>query len=162
MSDREGGKAIVMEKRMNEIITAIRLIHKDSICLFKVGTFFHCYNRDTYILSYLFGYKIRDIEKDGKECGFPVGAVNKVISQLEHKKINYVIIDKRNNYNEEEFCNFNDLNNYKKYFEKAKGYINYRKRIENINQFLLEHLEEENFKDLLGRIENEIYKGRKI
>ena len=43
---------------MNKMIETIKEIHTKDICLFKIGTFYHAYGRDAYILSYMFGYKI--------------------------------------------------------------------------------------------------------
>ena len=60
-----------------------------------IGTFYHCYNRDTYILSYLLGYKIKHLELDDVECGFPTNSISKVMARLEQNKISYVIIDWR-------------------------------------------------------------------
>ena len=60
----------------------------------------------------MFGYQIRNIEEQVKECGFPEVAINKVKAKLEDKKINYAIFDRRNNYEEEETCNFKNLNTY--------------------------------------------------
>lgn len=148
--------------KVNEMVRAIKLIHQDCVCLFKIGTFVHCYNRDAYIISYLLGYQIRNIENNGKECGFPIGALNKIMAKLEDKKINYAIFDRRNNYEEEELCNFKEFNQYNRCFEKAKEYINCRIRIEKINNFLLDNIEKEDIKKILGRIENEICEGRKI
>ena len=62
---------------MNKMIETIKEIHTKDICLFKIGTFYHAYGRDAYILSYMFGYKIKDLEKNYKECGFPVSAISK-------------------------------------------------------------------------------------
>lgn len=39
----------------------IKQVHMDSIIvvLFKIGSFYHAYSKDSYILSYLFEYKIK-------------------------------------------------------------------------------------------------------
>ena len=50
---------------MNKMIETIKEIHTKDICLFKIGTFYHAYGRDAYILSYMFGYKIKI---DNKVC----------------------------------------------------------------------------------------------
>lgn len=55
---------------MNEMIKTIKEIHSKDICLFKIGTFYHAYGRDAYILSYIFGYKIKDLEKNIKNVVF--------------------------------------------------------------------------------------------
>ena len=65
-------------------------------------------------------------------CGFPQDSYNKVIAKLEEKKINYMILDRRNNYEIDEICDNKNLNTYTTYFEKARKYINLKIRIENI------------------------------
>ena len=45
---------------MNQKIRSIKEIHKYDLCLFKVGAFYHAYGRDSYILAYLFDYKLKD------------------------------------------------------------------------------------------------------
>lgn len=147
---------------MNKVIQTIQEIHKEKVCLFRIGTFYHCYNRDTYILSYLLGYKIKHLELDDVECGFPINSISKVMARLEQNKISYVIIDRRNNYDEEKVQDYKDLNQYNKYYIKSKHYINYKNRIERINKILLNNIENKNLKDKLERIEAIIYEGRKI
>ena len=147
---------------MKEIIKQIKIIHKNVVCLFKIGKFYHCYNREAYILCYLFNYRLKCIEKDFFECGFPEASLNKIIAKLEEKKINYSIIDKRNDYDEDKTCNFKNLNNYDKFYQKARNFVNYRFRIETINNYLLENIDKQDFRKILGRIEEVINEGRKI
>lgn len=147
---------------MNKVVQSIKEIHKETVCLFRIGTFYHCYNRDAYILSYLFGYKLKNLELNNVECGFPIGSINKIMAKLEQCKVNYTIIDKRNNYDEEDGQNYKDLNQYNKYYSKANSYIKYKSRIEKINNFLIENIESKDFIKILGRIESIIYEGRKI
>ena len=45
---------------------------------------------------------------------------NKIISKLEEKKINYLILDRRNNYEEDEKSNNKNLNTYSKIMIPAK------------------------------------------
>lgn len=47
----------------------------------KVGGFYHVFDGDSYILNYLFNYKIV-----GNRVGFPINSINKVINILEDKK----------------------------------------------------------------------------
>lgn len=44
---------------LENMIDTIKQTHKDTIVLIKVGTFYHGYGKDSYILSYLFEYKRR-------------------------------------------------------------------------------------------------------
>ena len=121
---------------MNQKIRSIKEIHKYDLCLFKVGAFYHAYGRDSYILAYLFDYKLKDtsLEKGWKECGFPITNVSKIMARLEEKKINYILIDRRNNYDVDGKMDFGNLNRYQATYEKSNKYVNYKKRIANTTQ----------------------------
>ena len=144
------------------MVKTIKDVHSKDICMFKIGNFYHVYGKDAQILSYLFGYKIKEIENNNKECGFPLNAINKVKVKLENFKINYLVIDRRNNYDVDENVDYKDLNTYIKYYEKANKYINIKRRIQNINEILLENIEVENCVEILREIENLIYERRKV
>ena len=47
---------------------------------------------------------------DDKNCGFPLVSINKVISNLESRSINYILIDKAHNYEEIEKVNYKRKN----------------------------------------------------
>ena len=144
-------------KKLNEVIQTIKEIKPEAICFFRVGTFYHCYNSDSCIISYLFGYQIRNMEGQTKECGFPEVAINKVKAKLEEKKINYAIYDRRSNYEEEENYDFKNLNTYSTYSEKAKEYVNYKARIERINDKLLSNLDTKYIKYILQEVEDILF-----
>ena len=55
-----------------------------------------------------------------------------------------------------------NLNTYSKYFEKAKKYINCKTRIENINTFLLDNMEKQDFKEIINKMEEIINERRKV
>ena len=144
------------------MIDTIKDIHDDAVCMFKIGTFYHAYSKDAYILSFLFGYKIKELGSTHKECGFPISALPKVLSKLEDKKISYVIIDRRNNYDVDEKVDYKDLNKYKEVFDLAKKKINMIKRVKRINEYLLENLEENDFLIILKKMEDVIYERREV
>lgn len=143
------------------IIKVVKQVHKEDVVLVKIGKFYQVYGKDAYIISYLFGYKIKKVE-DVYMCGFPINSLNRVIAKLEEKKINYIILDRRNNYEVDEIFDNKKLNKYLKYFEKSKKYINNKIRIENINTFLLENIDKENFKNIINQMEEIIDERRKI
>ena len=87
---------------MNKMIEEIKTINPKSICLYKDGTFYHVYGRDAVIMSCLFNYSIKEIGENHKECGFPIGALSKVVAKLQNLEINYLLIDRRNNYDVDE------------------------------------------------------------
>ena len=113
------------------MIETIKLIHKEDIVLVKVGTFYTAYGKDAYIINYLFNYKLNKTQ-DVYSSAFPIPSLGKVTAILENNKINYIVVDRRNNYEIDEFCDNKNLNTYTTYFEKARKYINLKIRIENI------------------------------
>lgn len=130
--------------------------------MFKMGSFYHTYSKDAYIMSYLFDYKTKKIEQNYSTCGFPSSSIAKNLAKLEEKKINYVIVDKRNNYEDDEKSDNKNLNQYDEIFEKAHKYVTIRNRIENINQELLKNIDEPNIKEKILRVEEIIYERRKV
>ena len=141
------------------MIEEINNIHPTYICIYNVGRFYHVYGKDAYIISYLFEYKIKELGNNHKECGFPIDALNKVLAKLQNSSINYIIIDRRNNYEVDEKEDYKENNKYTKIYEKANKFVNCRRRIENINQFLTENIEKENITKILARMEEIIYEN---
>ena len=133
----------------------IKKIHQEDVVLVKVGTFYTAYGKDAYILSHIFGYKLTLIQQLDV-ASFPTSSLNKVTAALEHNKINYIILDKRNNYDVEEESDKSNINNYNKVLKKAKEEINYNKRIDKIVKELKED------KTILVEVEKIIYERRKI
>ena len=135
------------------MIKGIKQIHNKDIVLVKIGKFYYCYGKDAYIISYFFGYKLNLIENIAYSCGFPSQSLSKVIAKLENKKINYIIVDRRNNYEVEERENYKNLNSYDIYFRKAKEKIGTKLRIQKINNYLLGNSENNRIKEVLMLIE---------
>ena len=142
------------------IVKTAKEVHKNDIILVKIGKFYQVYGKDAYIISYMFDYKLKKVE-EVYMCGFPQDSYNKVIAKLEEKKINYMILDRRNNYEIDEICDNKNLNTYTTYFEKARKYINLKIRIENINNYLLENIDKQDFKKIISKMEEIINERRK-
>ena len=79
------------------VVQTIKEVHKYEVILVKIGKFYQVYGKDAYIISYLFGYKLKKVESV-MMCGFPLSSIHKVIAKLEEKKVNYLIVDRRNDY----------------------------------------------------------------
>lgn len=145
------------------IVKNIKQIHPNDIALVNVGKFYYSYGKDAYILSYLFKYKLMLIEQyKVYSVAFPKVSLPKVMAELENKKINYLIIDRRNNYNVDEKSDNKNLNNYTKYLEKAKKYVNLKIRINNISNYLLQHMDKSDITQILEGMEEIINERRKI
>ena len=97
----------------------------NKIILIHVGNFYYCYGRDTYIMSYLFQYKVNILKDNIYSCSFPSTVYNKIINILQLKKINYIVLDKRCNYEVDEKQNFKNINAYQKYYEISQKPIKF-------------------------------------
>lgn len=117
------------------IVKNIKQVHPEHIILIKIGKFYYSYSKDAYIISYIFGYKLKNIEENIKVCAFPVFILNKIMAKLEENKINYIIIDRRNNYEVDEKSDNGNLNKYNLYLEKSKKYIKFSTQIDDILKY---------------------------
>lgn len=141
------------------MVKSTKELYPKYITIVKVGSFYYCYGRDCYIMAYLLKYKI-NILKDGiYSCAFPRNSLNKVMATLEQNKINYLLLDRRNNYDVEEKSNNGNLNKYDEKYEIAKKQISTRMRVEKISQYLYDNT---NDKELIDKIEKVINERRKI
>ena len=140
---------------IKNMIETIKMIHKEDISLLKIGTFYTAYGKDSYIINYLFNYKLNKTQ-DMYSAAFPVASLGKVLAVLEKNKINYIIIDKRNNYDVDQEYNNKNLNKYKKFLELAKSKVNCERRIEDIVEYLKENVE------TIEEVEKIIYERRKV
>ena len=136
----------------------IKLIHPQYLICYRVGNFYNCYGKDTTIISWLFNYKIKEVDKNIFSSGFPKNAISRVTARLEREKINHIIIDTRNNYDIDKKQDYGNLNRYDEVFEKSYKIINIRKRIYKITEIL----EKEANLEKIRKIEEIIYEGRKV
>ncbi len=140
------------------IVKNVKDIHKDYIVLVKVGNFYNVYGRDAYIVSYLLDYKITLLDNNIYNCSFPKSAYNKVVAIIENNKINYIVLDKRNNYDVENKYNYKNLNKYDEVYKIAKAKIAKKMRIEKIKKYLLSCDNEE----IIFEVEKLLNERRKI
>ena len=143
------------------MIKTMKQIHQYDIILVKIGEFYHVYGKDSYIISYLLRYRIKEIEGISM-CGFPNSSINKVVARLEEYKINYLKVNRKNNYEVDEISDNKNLNNYIKYFEKAKKFVNNKKRIDDIYNFMRKNIDKEDFKNTIQKMEDVINERRKV
>ena len=98
--------------KITNTIKVMKQINPETIILLKVGEFYYQYGKDSYIISYLFSYKLKKIENNIPFSGFPKSALYKVLTKLEEKELSYIIVDKSLNYEvvEKEISKSNNLN----------------------------------------------------
>ena len=134
------------------IVKKIKLVHSNCMVLVKIGNFYHVFSKDAYIISYLLNYRIKLME-NVPCCAFPVVSLRKVEAILENNKIDYLIVDKRNNYEvEEQQWNKKD-NRYERVFKKAYISVSYTIRIQKIYDQLMQEKDKENIVEKLEKIE---------
>lgn len=141
------------------IVRNVKKVCEDYIVLVEIGSFYYCYGKDTFILAYIGNYKINILQNGIYSCSFPKVAYNKIISSLEGKKINFIILDRRNNYEELEKSNNKNLNSYKRYYDIGKKEFASKMRIERISKYLENNI---NDKELIENIERLINERRKV
>lgn len=104
---------------MNKIIEIMEKEFPNYIIMFEKGSFCNVYYEDSYVISYLLDYKIKQLGTD-VSCGFPKNSLNKVRSILENKKINYLVVDRTHSYEEDDKVNLKIIS-IKKYMKKLKN-----------------------------------------
>lgn len=108
---------MVLEVSSKEKIKSIKLEFPNTVILMKVGIFYHAYNLDAGVLSYIMNYKfIKD------SCGFAQNSLEKVVSEFSKCKVN-IYVDGM-------FFNFGD--NYNLYLDLFKQKVNSDKLINDI------------------------------
>lgn len=148
--------------KVNQMIENIGKLYPESVKCYRMGNFYQCFGKDTYIMSYLFNYKINYIKNDIPITGFPKKAISKVQAKLEQKKINYIFIDVRNNYDIDVESNNGNLNIYKKFLIEASYYVKIQNRINLICKELTSNINKPDIKNKIEKIEEIVYENRKI
>lgn len=134
------------------IVETAKKIHKDDLILVKIGNFYHAYGKDSYILAYFFEYKLKE-DEGIVSCGFPLNSLNKVKAKLEEQKVNYLILDRRNNYDIDEIYDNKSLNSYQKAYEKARKEATYMIRVDKICTYLQQNYRKPEVKKKILKME---------
>lgn len=147
---------------VTNIVATIKQIHTEYIIFVKIGKFYSVYGKDADIISYIFQYKIKSVENNIHSVGFPETALNKVIAKVEELKINYLFLDRRNNYEIDEKSDNKNLNRYNEYYTKAKEYVKYKVKLDDLYEYLSLTIKEKYSKDIIIKMEKAINERRKI
>ena len=140
----------------------IKEVHPNYLILYKSGAFYKSFGKDAYLLSMLLNYNVRIIDNNVATCGFPLNSIFKVRTKIEEQKINYMVIDQRNNYDVEVREEFGNLNEYDMQFEKAYSKNKCKKKINHIVEQLTLMIEKTNFKETIRKIEDVLDEARKV
>ena len=67
------------------MIRTIKEIHQCDVVFVKIGKFYHTYGKDSYIISYFFGYQLKKVENTVLNCWR--SGRNKENNLLKYKKM---------------------------------------------------------------------------
>lgn len=82
--------------------------NKNMVSLIHLGSWYHCYDDDAKIISFIMDYKLFENDYNKKvTVGFPETSISKVVDCLEKNKIDYILINDNN-----KLKTFNNDNNY--------------------------------------------------
>lgn len=146
-----------MALKLDKNLKLIKELNPNSLILLKMGSFYHAYGKDAYLLAYLFGYQVKTLDGSLSTCGFPVSALGKVERELDDRKINHIQISRADNYAVEDDISYKSDNQYSEYTDKAYKYILKKNKIDAFSEYLLENINNDNFYEKMVRIEEILY-----
>ena len=135
-----------------DVIRTMKQVHPNDVILIKIGKFYHAYGKDAYIISFIFNYQLKKVETNTNTTGFPAVALNKVIKTLEDKSINYMVIDRGDNYEPIDKGNFKQNNKYIDMYNTAHRYQTRKNKIDEIYEYLLTNINDDIVREQIQRI----------
>ena len=103
----------------------------------------------------MFDYKLR--RDKYVSCGFPLSALNKVKVELEKENVDYIVVDKRNEY--EVICKeeFKKENKYEEILAIGKTKELIKRKAEKINKYIIENITNEWVVKKIKKLEEVLY-----
>ena len=147
---------------MVEMSKRLKDVHPNFLILYKSGTFYKTFGKDAYIIGAMFDYNVHIVNQNIPTCGFPMSAEKRVRTKLEENKINYKIVDPRNEYSVDVSEDYKNLNEYENELKKDFTLIKYKKIINRITEELTMNMNKPDFKDIIRKIEDILDKTGKI
>ena len=147
---------------MVEMSKRLKDVHPNFLILYKSGTFYKTFGKDAYIIGAMFDYNVHIVNQNIPTCGFPMSAEKRVRAKLEENKINYKIVDPRNEYSVDVSEDYKNLNEYENELKKDFTLIKYKKVINRITEELTMNMNKPDFKDIIRKIEDILDKTGKI
>lgn len=103
----------------------------------------------------MFDYKLR--RDKYVSCGFPLSVLNKVKVELEKENVDYIVVDKRNEY--EVICKeeFKKENKYEEILAIGKTKELIKRKAEKINKYIIENITNEEVVKKIKKLEEVLY-----
>lgn len=148
--------------KFDNVIKTMKEVQVETVIFIQIGAFYHVYGKDSYILSYLFGYQIKTLENSYNTCGVPKSGLSKVLKVLEDNSISYMVTLKSQNYEVETEMKYKEKNKYTEIYEKAYKYVSIKRRIDNIHNYLIENINSPTIKTKVQKLEEALFESWKI
>lgn len=129
------------------VINKVRTIHKDYVIIVMDTGYFKVFNNDTFIFKYLFSYKPYKNYVTTNSNKY----INYVYHNLEERNINYLSLDKIDNYRVIRNKKYNN-NTYYKYLKISKIYTNRINRLNKVKKKINNDIEKELYNNILSNI----------
>ena len=119
----------------------------------KVGYHYFVRDEDSYIISYLFGYKLKENCKGKKYYSFQTTSGKKIFSKIEKENVNYLIYDSKDENKIIEIFNFKEKNRYKEVLDMSLRYKKQKERVDNLFQDVLKYANIPEFDEEIKKFE---------
>ena len=144
-----------------EEVKVMKKIQPTTLLLIKIGQFVYSYGKDAYIISYIFKYNVKQLENKIYVCGFSKNKLKNIVANLENQKIDFLVLDRKNSYREDEKSNNKNLNKYNDIFEKAKKYVKRKQKADYIYSYLRNNFNNDEIDNTLIELKRIIDERRK-
>ena len=145
-----------------EEVKVMKKIKPTTLLLIEIGQFVYSYGKDAYIISYIFKYNVKQLENKIYVCGFPKNKLKNIVANLENQKIDFLVLDRKNSYREDEKSNNKSLNKYNDIFEKAKKYVKRKQKADYIYSYLRDNFNNDEIDNTLIELKRIIDERRKV
>lgn len=145
-----------------EEVKVMKKIQPTTLLLIKIGQFVYSYGKDAYIISYIFKYNVKQLENKIYVCGFSKNKLKNIVANLENQKIDFLVLDRKNSYREDEKSNNKNLNKYNDIFEKAKKYVKRKQKADYIYSYLRNNFNNDEIDNTLIELKRIIDERRKV
>lgn len=122
----------------------------------KVGHWYFLQDEDSYIIPYLFGYKVKEDNKGKKYYSFQITSrksCKKIFSKIEKENVNYLIYDSKDENKIIEIFNFKEKNRYKEVLDMSLRYKKQKERVDNLFQDVLKYANIPEFDEEIKKFE---------
>lgn len=134
-------------------VRKLKRMNPKCLVFFQNGHNCMVYEKDSFIVTYLFGYKIKEKYSGIKYYTFQITSSEKIFHKVKKEKINYMIVDVLDDDKIIKIVDFKEKNQYDNFYKYTFQYMERKKRIDNLYQDILKYTEIPEFDEEIKKIE---------